>query len=106
MTSEPKQIVVRLIEEVMNGGELELIDQLCSPEMTGPARQWIGPFREAFPDVAMEIVDLVAEDERVAERFKRSGEWREKPATGRRFEDVDEVYFFRVVDGMVVEAWG
>jgi hypothetical protein len=57
----------------MNGGDLELIDQLCSREMAGPARRWIGPFREAFPDVAMEIVDLVAEGERVAGRFRCSG---------------------------------
>ena len=27
-------------------------------------------------------------------------------ATGRRFTDVAEVYFFRVVDGRIVRAWG
>lgn len=26
--------------------------------------------------------------------------------TGRRFEDVDEVYFFTFEDGRVAEAWG
>jgi len=108
--TEPKQIVVRLIEEVMNGGDLELIEELYSPEMAAAARRWIAPFRESFPDVEMEIVELVAEGEKVAGRFRCSatnlGDWRGKPATGRRFEDVDEVYFFRVIEGRIAEAWG
>jgi predicted ester cyclase len=28
------------------------------------------------------------------------------PPTGRRFEDVAEVYFFRLDDGRIAEAWG
>jgi SnoaL-like polyketide cyclase len=110
MAAEPKQIVARLIEEVMNGGDLQAIDELCSPQMAGPAKEWIGPFREAFPDVEMEIVDLVGEGEKVAGRFRCSGtnlgEWRGQPPSGRRFEGIDEVYFFRVVDGRIAEAWG
>jgi predicted ester cyclase len=27
-------------------------------------------------------------------------------ATGRRFENVDEVYFFRFKDGRIADAWG
>ncbi|HEU4865532.1 MAG TPA: ester cyclase [Actinomycetota bacterium] len=108
--AQPKQIVIRLIEEVMNGGDLDVIEQLFSPEMATPAKGWIVPFRESFPDAEMKIVELVAEGEKVAGRFRCSGtnlgEWRGKPPTGRRFEDVDEVYFFRVVDGLIVEAWG
>ena len=108
--AQPKQIVIRLIEEVMNGGDLDLIERLFAPEMTAPAKGWIAPFRESFPDAEMKIVELVAEGEKVAGRFTCSGtnlgEWRGKPPTGHRFEDVDEVYFFRVVDGLIVEAWG
>jgi predicted ester cyclase len=107
---QPKQIVIRLIEEVMNGGDLDVIEQLFSPEMTAAAKGWIVPFRESFPDAEMKIVELLAEGEKVAGRFRCSGtnlgEWRGKPPTGRRFEDVDEVYFFRVVDGLIVDAWG
>ena len=94
----------------MNGGDLDLIEQLFSPGMSAPAKGWIVPFRESFPDAEMEIVELVAEGEKVVGRFRCSGtnlgEWHGKPPTGRRFEDVDEVYFFRVVDGRIVEAWG
>jgi predicted ester cyclase len=110
MPANPKEIVIRLIEDVINGGDLDLIDDLYAPGMVASARRWITPFRESFPDVEMEIVELIAEGERVAGRFKCSatnlGGWRGQAPTGRRFEGVDEVYFFRVVDGRIAEVWG
>ena len=58
----------------------------------------------------MRIVDLVAEDDTVAAHFKCSGthraEWLGVAATERRFEDVDEVYIFRVQDGKLAAATG
>ena len=58
----------------------------------------------------MEIVDLIADGEKVVGRFRCSGThlgpWRGHPPTGRRFERVDEVYIFRVHDGRISEAWG
>ena len=110
MSDAPKDVVRRMIEDVMNGGDLDAIDTLFAPQLAAGAREWIAPFRASFPDVRMEIVDLLAEGERVAGRFRCSatnlGEWRGEPPTGRRFEDVDEVYFFRVADGGIAEAWG
>ncbi len=110
MSGEAKQVVVRLIEEVLNEGRLELIDELYSPEMAGPARRWIEPFRVAFPDVRMETVELVAEGERVVGRFRctgtQLGPWRGREPTGRRMHDIDEVYFFTVRAGRITEAWG
>ena len=34
------------------------------------------------------------------------GEWRGHPPTGRRFENVDEVYFFRFSGDRIASAWG
>jgi predicted ester cyclase len=105
-----KAVVRRLIEEVINGGRLDVIDELYTPAMAPGARRWIAPFRESFPDVQMEIVELIAEDETVVGRFRCSGTnlgpWRGNPPTGRRFERVDEVYIYRVRDGRIAEAWG
>lgn len=105
-----KDRVRRFVEEVVNGGRLEVVDELCTPEMAPGARAWVEPFRASFPDVHMEIVELVAEEDTVVGRFKCSathlGEWRGQPPTGRRFEDVDEVYFFRLRDGRIADAWG
>ncbi|MPZ89881.1 MAG: hypothetical protein GEU81_17890 [Nitriliruptorales bacterium] len=105
-----KAPVRRLIEEVMNNGRLDALEELYAPAMTAAARRWIGPFRDAFPDVHMDIVALVAEGDTVVGRFRCSathlGEWRGNPPTGRRFRNVDEVYFFTVTDGRISAAWG
>lgn len=53
---------------------------------------------------------LVAEGDTVVARFRCSGthlgDWRGHPPTGRRFESIDEVYFFGVRDGRLARAWG
>ena len=83
---------------------------LYTPAMARAARRWIEPFRRAFPDVHMDIVQLVAEDDVVVGRFRCSGThlgtWLGHPPTGRRFARVDEVYFFRIVGGRLASAWG
>ncbi len=48
--ADPKTAVRRLIDEVMNGGELAAIDEIYSPKMAREAHRWIEPFRNAFPD--------------------------------------------------------
>ena len=110
VASDPKSVVGRLIEEVMNGGGLGMIDELYAPQLAPAARRWIEPFRESYPDVQMDIVELIAEGEKVVGRFRCSathlGSWRGRSPTGRRFELVDEVYIFRVHDGRIAEAWG
>ena len=67
-----KALVRRLIDEVMNGGRLEALDDLCTAGMARATRMWIEPFRASFPDVHMEIVELVAEEGRVAGRITRA----------------------------------
>lgn len=58
----------------------------------------------------MEIAELLAEGERVVGRSRCSathlGTWNGHPATGRRFERVDEVDFFTVRDDRIAAAWG
>jgi predicted ester cyclase len=109
-SSDPKGVVRRLVDDVMNAGRLDVIDEIYTAEMAPAARRWITPFRDSFPDVRMDILDLIAEGDKVVGRFHCSatnlGPWRGNPPTGRRFERVDEVYFFRIVDGRIAEAWG
>ncbi|MGH8825002.1 MAG: ester cyclase [Jiangellaceae bacterium] len=100
----------RLVEEVMNGRRLDVIDELYGPRLAQVARRWIEPFLESFSDVHMRIDDLIAEDDKVVGRFAcsgtHSGEWLGHQPTGRRFTDVAEVYIFRIADGRIVGAWG
>jgi predicted ester cyclase len=104
-----KAIVRRLIEEVLNGGRLEVIDELYAPELAPAARRWIAPFRSSFPDVRMEVVELIAEGDKVVGRFTCSathlGAWLGHGPTGRRFERVDEVSIFRLRDGRIIQVW-
>jgi predicted ester cyclase len=104
-----KATVRRLIEEVLNGGRLEVIDELYAPELAPAARRWITPFRASFPDVRMEVVELIGEGDKVVGRFTCSathlGTWLGHAPTGRRFERVDEVSIFRLRDGRIIHMW-
>jgi predicted ester cyclase len=111
MTVEQNKLLIqRLVEEAVNQGHPDVLAEVADGEFARAARQWVGPFREAFPDFSMEIVDLVAEEEKVAAHFRCSGthlgEWMGRPPSGRRFRDVDEIYIFRVRNGKLTDATG
>jgi predicted ester cyclase len=107
---ESKQLVRRLVEEVVNRRDLDALDEIASGQLARLARRWISPFRASFPDFTMKIVSLVAEGDLVVGHFAcsgtHSGEWLGIAPTGRRFEDVDEIYVFTVADGKLVAAHG
>ena len=109
MTESNKDVVRRLVTEVLNGGDLAVIGELYAPELAPAAERWIAPFRASFPDVHMEIAELIAEDDKVVGRFTCSathlGAWLGHPPTGRRFERVDEVSIFRFRDGKIAHVW-
>jgi predicted ester cyclase len=94
----------------MNQGRLAVVDEIYDARLARSARSWIEPFLDSFADLEMRVVELVAEGERVVGRFSCSGThvgaWLGHKATGRRFVDVAEVYFFAVRDGQIVAAWG
>ncbi len=105
-----KAVVRRMVDEILNEGRLDVIDELYAPALAAGARRWIAPFRASFPDMHMDVVDLIAEGDKVVGRFTCSGthlgEWLGDAPTGRRFEKVDEVYIFRLRAGRIVHAWG
>jgi predicted ester cyclase len=104
-----KALVRRLVDEVINERRTEVIDEISTPSMARSAHAWIEPFLASFSDVRMEVVDLVAEDDKVAARFlcsgSHTGDWRGHPPSRRRFERVDEVTFFQIRDGRIASAW-
>jgi predicted ester cyclase len=102
-----KRLVHRLVE-IVNERNFDSIDEVASGQIASEARRWVGPFRDAFPDFRMQVVDLIAEDDKVVGYFKCSGthqgEWRGHAPTGRRFESIDEIYVLRVEDGKLASA--
>jgi predicted ester cyclase len=107
-TVEDNKALVERLVRLVNDGDLDALPEVADGEIAEAARRWIGPFRDAFPDFRMELVEAVAEPGTVVGYFKCSGthrgEWRGIAPTGRRFEDIDEIYIFRVRDGKLAAA--
>jgi predicted ester cyclase len=117
MTPEPitqarvgKRLVRRLVDEVVNARDPAALDELADEPVAAAARRWIDPFRASFADFRMEIVELIAEGDKVVAHFRCSGthtgEWLGHPGTGKRFHDVDEIYIFTIRNGRLTAAVG
>jgi len=109
-TERNKDVVRQLVDEVLNGGHLDKVDEFYAPSLAKAARHWIEPFQKSFPDMQMRVIELVAEGDKVVGHFTCSathlGEWLGYAPTGRRFENINEVYIFQLREGRVVRAWG
>ncbi len=120
--SANKQLVRRLIEEGFNAGNLDAVDELVSPDVvthspiildapTGAdsIRGGIEMIRRSFPDLHVEILDMLAEGDRVAVFMRmsgtNSGDYRRGGATNRR-GSLRAFLIWRVADGRLVESWG
>jgi SnoaL-like polyketide cyclase len=87
-----KQKVRQFIEEVLNEGRLELIDELVAKDfigrlgcvafaLNGPdgVRRFVSYRRMACPDLYMKIEDQIAEDDRVVTRWRTTARRRHAP---------------------------
>ena len=63
-----KGLVRRLVEEAVGQGNVDVLDELAAGEFAQIAKRWVRPFRSAFPDFEMEIVELIGEREKVVGR--------------------------------------
>ncbi len=106
---DAKQLVRRLVDDVINGRDLDLLDELCEPRLAGKLRVAFEEFRAAFPDWHQEVVELVHETSTVVARFRctgtHRGSWQGLAPTGRGMR-IDEVYFFRITAGRITSLWG
>lgn len=117
-----KELVRRLYEQGFNEGDLDLVDELVSPEVvthdpiildapTGSdsIRGGIEMIRNAFPDFHVEVVDLIAEGDRVASFLRMSGtntgDYRRGGATGKS-GTMRAFFIWRVEDARLAESWG
>jgi steroid delta-isomerase-like uncharacterized protein len=62
----------------------------------------------AFPDLHHEIVDMVAEGDKVAIRLSvtgtHKGEFQDIPPTGKKLS-LEEMGFITIIDGKITEGW-
>jgi steroid delta-isomerase-like uncharacterized protein len=117
-----KELIRRLIGEGFNEGDLDAVDEIVSPDVVthnpiildAPAgsnslRGGIEMIRKSFPDIDVEIVDMVAEGDRVATFLRMSGtntgDYRRGGATGKS-GSLRAFFIWRIADGRIAESWG
>lgn len=107
--TDPKALVRRLVDDVINGDDTDVLDDIATPALARTLRRAFDQFRTAFPDWHQEIVQLVAEGDTVVARFRctgtHQGPWQDLPPTGCTM-NVDEVYFYRHDDNRLTRVWG
>ena len=108
MSEENKAMVRRLVEAINAGKEDDAVEELFAPRTARQVKQLFAEFRSAFPNWHEEVVELVAEGDTIAGRFRCSGThlgtFLGKVPTGKRME-VEEVFFLRAEDGKFVDFW-
>ena len=109
MSEENKAMVRRMVEAINAGEEDTAVEELFAPRAARRVKRLFAEFRSAFPDWHEEIVELVAEGNTVAGRFRCSGthlgKFLGEAPTGKRME-VEEVFFLRAESGRFVDFWG
>ena len=121
---ENKAILRRMTEEVMCGGNLRLMDELVAPDFvnhtsvaTGEAshsvgvksfRQEVTGLRSVFADIAVTIIHLLADGDKVVShtqiRGTHEGEFMGIPATGKKVE-FSAISIVRIANGKLAERW-
>jgi predicted ester cyclase len=113
---ENKAIVRRWVEQVINNKQMEVADEVLSPELrseTGSRKHLkdlIAYLHKVFPDLHQSIDALIAEGDTVVEQWTNhathtGGEYAGVPPTGKHLEGRG-VDIYRIVDGKIVEHRG
>jgi len=120
MSLDDNQTIVRETgERLFNQGDLSVADELiavdavdhCEPEGTDCRqhfKQVAMMLRGAFPDLHMEILNMVTEGDQVAAHLLMSGTHQGPfmgiAPTGKRFS-VEQMRFMRFRDGQMTDSW-
>lgn len=120
-TQENKASGRRFVEEVMNKGNVAVVDELSGANFVDhslppgvPAgnegfKGFVAMYRAAFPDLHYTIDDEIAEGDRVVQRTTANGtmkgDFQGMPASGKS-ATWQEIHITRFADGKVVEHWG
>jgi steroid delta-isomerase-like uncharacterized protein len=118
---EQNKQLVRQFFEASDHQDAEMMDQLVSstnyslhfsgmPPMDWNTNkeQFLAPFNKAFPDLRRNIVDMVAEGDKVAVSINVTGTYKGEfqgiPATGKQvsFTAMD---ILTIIDGKITEEW-
>lgn len=119
-TEQTAALDLRYVEEVLNRGNLEAIDELCAPDYVSHVpgnppmnregdKQLVGMLRAAFPDFHCTVEDHIVEGNNAVHRLvcrgTHQGELMGIPPTGR-MAAVTGININRCAAGKLAESWG
>jgi predicted ester cyclase len=118
---ENKAIIRRFLEEHMAKGNLDVIDELLSPDFVdrslmpgqGPTREdfkrSVAEILDASPVTSFTIEEQIAEGDTVVTKYRQSDVQRREvmgiPPTGKE-ESFEGIYIHRISGGKITEEWG
>lgn len=119
MSAEENKAIIRRCFASLDAGDVEAFSRLFAPDFSlhfdgmpvldgAGAIGLIQQYLTAFPGIHHEILDQLAEGDRVATRIHARGTQRGElmgiPPTGRKIS-ISSTYIHRVVDGRISEQW-
>ncbi len=120
MSEKNKAIIRRVFEELLNQGDMSVIDEIDAPnfvwrgpggqEVKGPEahKQLAGSFLKAFPDLHFTVEDMIAEGDKVVVRWTmrgtHQGDLMGIAPTGKQVT-LPGILISRIAEGRVVEDW-
>jgi steroid delta-isomerase-like uncharacterized protein len=121
MAGQNVDIMRRFYDEVLSGGNLDAVAELCSedivdheappelPQGVEGVKAFVQMFRTAFPDLKVTIEDAFESGDRAVSRTRwtgtHQGEFMGIPASGKAI-DIEPIDIIRVADGKCAEHWG
>jgi hypothetical protein len=118
MSADNKATILRMFDEIINRGKLELVDEVFRSDFKSRTpqgeldregfKQYVASWRSAFPDVHCEVDNLIQEGDRVAWSVRatgtHTGEFMGIEATGRSI-DFESLNIGTFADGLAVRHW-
>jgi predicted ester cyclase len=120
MSTDNKQLVLRLLDEVFDQGNFDVIDELVHPDFvnheappsnpqgTEGLKETVEWLRGLWGPMRFEIEDEVAEGDKVVARVvmhgRHVGEFLGRAPTGKEFA-TKQIHVYRVEDGKLIEHW-
>jgi steroid delta-isomerase-like uncharacterized protein len=119
-TQDERALCERLVEAVWSRGEVDLVDELVSPDyvehhtgdsvLEGPEelKAYVEETRAGISGFTKHVEDVVVGDDKVTVRYVATGthdnEFRGVEPSGNDVE-VDGILIYRVEDGRIAEGW-
>lgn len=113
------EVYERFDDIAYGGGDLSELDDVVTEDFSHHApfptpqgrdgyRQFLGGFRQAFPDHTSTTEDTVVQGNKIAVRYTargtQEGEFMGIPATGNQIE-IQGISIYEIVDGKVAAEW-